>query len=305
MREPTFSETLKEELSNLELEGFEEIKAELSGFLKARGSHRITSNMMVVALSSISASRRFIRLVDALKREFNREISISTRRLDKRKRIEIAVSIDPFVDLRWRRDPSPSDIPEYITLDPELIGCFVRGMFMAGGSMANPRKHYHFEIVTFSEELLENVQKALSNLFGISGNVVKLRYSYRLYYKSSRDILELLNLMGAIETASKLERIMREKEAKSDVNRTYNFISANAVRSGTSIAKQIEAIRKIDKTVGLERLPEDLRRIARLRLENEDLSLRELGEILDPPMTKTMVYNRLKKIMKIAEELGE
>ncbi len=304
MRKLTFSETLKEELSNLDVGDFDEIKAEISGFLKARGSHRINSGMMVVTLGSISSSRRFIKLIDSLKKGSSREINVSSRKLDKRKRIEIAVSIDPFVDLRWSRDPSPSEIPEYITSDPELVGCFIRGMFMAGGSMADPRRHYHLEIVTFSEQLLRNVRNVLEELFGLRGNVVKLRYSYRLYYKSSGDILEILNLMGAVETASKLERIMREKEVKSDVNRSYNFISANAIRSGTSIAKQIEAIKKIESTMGLDRLPEDLKKVARARLENEDLSLRELGEILDPPMSKTMVYNRLKKLMRIARELS-
>ncbi len=149
--------------------------------------------------------------------------------------------------------------------------------------------------------LLEKLASALEEVFGIPGKVVRLRYSNRLYYKRSSSILELLHIMGASKSASTVERIIREKEAKGDTNRSFNFIAANATRSAESIVKQIEAIRKIENKLGMDSLPEDLRRVAQARIENEDLSLRELGEILN--MSKMKVYTRLKKLLKIAEGL--
>jgi hypothetical protein len=110
--------------------------------------------------------------------------------------------------------------------------------------------------------------------------------------------------MGAFRVVAVLQKAVEVRQIRSDVSRTLNFLTANANKSGQAMARHVKAIRLIEEKIGLDRLPEDLRKIAELRLEYEDLSLRELGELMDPPMSKSAVYNRFKKIIKIAESLG-
>ncbi len=300
MKGLTFSERVKEELSNLSLDETDILEKEFLGFMKARGNYDLFKRRYTINIGNISASRRFIQIVEKLTGEKLEKMSVGVRELDKRKRVNITLPDGVFKD--WSIQFDSERISRTLGDDPIFFGAFLRGFFLAAGSISNPRKHYHFELVTFDPEILNFIKESLRKLLGVNGNVVKLRYNHRLYYKSSKSILEILHLMEAKKSALEFERIMNEKAAKGDTNRTINFISANSNRSGESIVKQINAIRKIEKTIGIEKLPEDLRRVALTRLENEDLSLRELGELLN--MSKMMVYNRIKKIMKIAEEIG-
>jgi hypothetical protein len=111
--------------------------------------------------------------------------------------------------------------------------------------------------------------------------------------------------MEAHNIVSLLLRTVEVRQIRGNVSRTLNFITANANKSGQAMASQVKAINKIDEIIGLDSLDNELEELARLRLKYEYLSLRELGEMMDPPMTKSEVYNRLKKIKKIAGELGE
>ncbi len=298
MKGTSFSERVKGELASLEIPRGRELEVEILGFLKGKGSYNISSGRVRLSLNIIAA-RRLVSLMNAFSGSGSEYLGVFTRSLDSRKRVDIEVP-DGTV-MGWRDVMKSEKVFEVVGNDPVIVGAFLRGLFLASGSMTDPRRHYHLEVVTFDEEMLRKLRDLLEKIVGVKGNVVRLRYSNRLYYKRSRDILEMLHLMGASRAASELERVMREREAKGDANRSYNFISANAVRSGTSIARQIEAIRRIEEKMGLEALPEDLRRVAIARMENEDLSLRELGEMLN--MSKMMVYSRLRKIIKIAEGL--
>ncbi len=300
MKGTSFSEKVKEELASLEMPMEGELKAEVLGFLKGKGSFNITSGRVRLSLSSLAAARRFVELVNRLLGSGSDYLSVSTRKLDKKKRVEIEISKDA-VPGGWRGVMNNEEVFSEVGEDPVTVGAFTRGIFLASGSITDPRKHYHLEIVTFDMDMLKMLSKKIERVFGISGKVVRLRYSNRLYYKRSASILELLHIMGAVKSASVLERIIREREAKGDTNRSFNFITANAMRSAASIVKQIEAIRMIEETIGLKSLPEDLRRVASARVENEELSLRELGEMLN--MSKMKVYTRLRKLIKIAEGL--
>ena len=300
MKGVSFSEKVKEDLSTLPIENKRASLYEILGFLKTRGNFDIKKKKFTVNLGNIAAARRFIELLEYLSEKKTDSMYVGIRDLDGRRRVTITVP-DGIINFSWKEWTNYETIHKVIGDDVISFSHFFRGIFLAGGSIANPRKHYHLEIVMFDEEFLKNLKENIAKLLGVKGNVVRLRYSYRLYFKSSQGILELLYFMGAKNSALEFERVMREKAAKGDTNRSINFITANAIRSGTSIAKQIEAIRKIDKILGIDKLPEDLRKVAIARLENEDMSLRELGELLN--MSKMMVYNRLKKILKISEEL--
>ncbi len=299
MKGVSFSEKVKEELSSLNIPTGKELDAELLGFIKGKGSFNIPSGGIRLSLSSLAAARRFVEIVKKVAGSGSEYLSVSTRNLDKKKRVEIEISKDVLPN--WRDIMDSERIFDSFGKDPAVLGAFVRGLFLASGSMTDPRKHYHLEIVTFDMDMLKNLSNLIEEVFGIPGKVVKLRYSNRLYYKRSSSILELLHIMGALRSAATVERVMMEKEAKGDTNRSFNFITANAMRSAASIVKQIEAIKKIESKLGMDSLPEDLRRVAQARLENEELSLRELGEILN--MSKMKVYTRLKKLLRIAEGL--
>jgi hypothetical protein len=217
----------------------------------------------------------------------------------KRKRVQIFIPISILEKLSI----SPIEIPDYIFSDISFFSSFLRGVFVASGSLTDPIKSYHLEIVSHSEELLKLIDKQLIEILGISGRIVRFNYNFRYYIKKSKDIIEVLYFMGAQRAADKMEKIVSAREIKGDFNRSMNFLSANAKKVGESNARQIRLIRKIIDKYGLEILPEDLKNIAITRLENEDLSLSDLGKLFDPPLSKTMVYNRLKKIEKIFENL--
>ncbi len=299
MKGVSFSEKVKEELASLSIPTGRELDAELLGFIKGKGSFNISSGGIRLSLSSLAAARRFVEIVKRIDGSGSEYLSVSTRNLDKKRRVEIEISKDVIPN--WRDIMNSENIFNRFEKDPVVLGAFLRGLFLASGSMTDPRKHYHLEIVTFDMDMLKKLSKLIEEVFGIPGKVVKLRYSNRLYYKRSSSILELLHVMGALRSAAVVERVIVEKEAKGDTNRSFNFITANAMRSAASIVKQIEAIRKIERKLGMDSLPEDLRRVAQARLENEELSLRELGEMLN--MSKMKVYTRLKKLLRIAEGL--
>jgi DNA-binding protein WhiA len=116
-------------------------------------------------------------------------------------------------------------------------------------------------------------------------------------------LIETLNLIGAIESATLVEQIVQRRSVASDVNRSMNFLSANADRIGISTVKQVRAIEIIDQSIGIDSLEDDLKKLAKLRIENEDLSLRELGEMMEPKMSKSMIYSRMRKIMQLADKI--
>ncbi len=294
VKRSTFSDEVKDELARVPIFSKAEAEYELLGFIKARGSVELRHKDILVSLSSFSAARRLVTIVRYLKL-YEKSLEIFKEEKLGRKRIVLNLrnegALPKILDM---------DIPK----DTAFLSCFLRGFFLSSGSVTDPRYHYHLEMSAFDKKMLEKVKEKLLKLFGIKSNIVSLKYNFRIYIKSSRDIIEFLNIIGAYESVKFYEKIVKERSIKSDVNRSLNFISANAVRVGTSNARQIEAIRRIIESVGLEILPEELRKIALLRLENEDLSLRELGYLMDPPMTKAMVYRRIKKIMDIASRIG-
>jgi hypothetical protein len=295
----TFSEDVKGELCQLDIGSNDEARSEISGFLKARGIITRTSNDIFINLEVgfIPAARRIMNLLSTIDVDKKRLTMIRNRL--KRKRVQIFIPISILEKLSI----SPIEIPDYIFSDISFFSSFLRGVFVASGSLTDPIKSYHLEIVSHSEELLKLIDKQLIEILGISGRIVRFNYNFRYYIKKSKDIIEVLYFMGAQRAADKMEKIVSAREIKGDFNRSMNFLSANAKKVGESNARQIRLIRKIIDKYGLEILPEDLKNIAITRLENEDLSLSDLGKLFDPPLSKTMVYNRLKKIEKIFENL--
>lgn len=193
-------------------------------------------------------------------------------------------------------------IPEEMIKSDAEKRAYIRGAFLGGGSISNPEKTYHLEFVTHSEEYAVDLCK-LINSFGLNSKVIQRKNSFIIYIKEGEQIVDLLNIVGAHSCLLELENIRIMKEMRNNVNRLVNCETANLSKTVNAAVRQVESIKLIQSQIGLKRLPKNLREIAELRLNYPDESLKELGEMLDPPVGKSGVNHRLRKIEKIAEEL--
>ena len=181
---------------------------------------------------------------------------------------------------------------------------YIRGAFLASGSVSDPEKGYHFEIVCADSARAEQLSAMLES-FGIEAKITLRKHSYILYVKEGSQIADILNVMEAHVGLMKFENIRILKEMRNSVNRQVNCETANLNKTVSAAVKQIEDIQYIQSTIGFEKLPENLAEIARLRLEQPGMSLKELGQMLTPPVGKSGVNHRLRKLSFIAEELRE
>lgn len=173
---------------------------------------------------------------------------------------------------------------------------FLKGAFLGAGAVSDPYKNYALEISASDEALCGDIVNLFKDL-GFLMQLTPRKKKYVAYVKNSEVIEDILALLGACGSQMELINIKIEKEIRNDVNRNANGETSNLSRTINASVEQIRAINKIRDTVGLDSLPDDLREIARLRLEHKDLSLSELGRQLNPPLTKSGVNHRLKKIM--------
>lgn len=179
---------------------------------------------------------------------------------------------------------------------------FLRGAFLSSGSISDPRKSYHFEIVCVDEGRAVQLQEIIQS-FEIDAKIVKRKKSYVVYVKEGDQIVEMLAIMEANVALMNLENIRILKEMRNSVNRKVNCETANINKTAKAAVKQIEDIELIDKTVGLESLSKGLGEIARLRLKYPEANLKELGMMLTPQVGKSGVNHRLRKLGEIAAEL--
>ncbi len=180
--------------------------------------------------------------------------------------------------------------------------CFIRGAFLAAGSVSNPNKAYHFEIVAGQEqngELLCEVMRS----FEIDAKMIARKYHYVVYVKEGSQIVDLLNVMEAHVALMEFENVRILKDMRNTINRKVNCEAANINKTVKAAARQVEDILYIKEKVGLATLAEGLEEIALLRVEYPEASLKELGEMLNPPVGKSGVNHRLKKLGEIAEGL--
>ena len=179
---------------------------------------------------------------------------------------------------------------------------FIRGSFLASGSISDPEKFYHFEIVCSTQEKAVQVQQVIS-CFDIDAKIVMRKKSYVVYIKEGAQIVDILGIMEAGLALMNLENIRILKEMRNLVNRKVNCETANIHKTVNAAVKQIEDIRLIEEKRGLGSLNPGLEQIARLRLEYPEATLKELGEMLSPAVGKSGVNHRLRKLSIIAEEL--
>lgn len=185
--------------------------------------------------------------------------------------------------------------------DDECYGAFLRGVFLTCGSISDPNSGYHLEFVVPYRNLCMDLLKILTD-FGLKAKSIMRQYSYVIYLKDSESIEDVLTLMGAVNSSLEIMGIKVQKNVKNKINRQMNFESANMVRSIEAGLAQVEAIRIIEKKQGLDSLSDELKEVAILRKENPDMSLKQLGQSLSVPISRSGVNHRLMKIMELAEK---
>lgn len=179
---------------------------------------------------------------------------------------------------------------------------FLRGAFLGGGSIASPDKEYHLEFVTADEQLAEALSHLLGEM-GLRAPTVRRKGTVVVYLKDGDQIVELLSILGAHVALCELENVRILKGLRNQVNRVTNCDSANITKTLNAADRQLQAIAIIQDTMGLDRLPQPLREIAEERLRHPEVTLQELGEGLDPPVGKSGVNHRLKRLEAIAQTL--
>ena len=179
---------------------------------------------------------------------------------------------------------------------------FIRGAFLASGSMSDPEKSYHFEIVCATREKAEQIQKIMK-YFELDGKIVLRKKSFVVYLKEGSQIADVLNVMEAHVALMEFENVRILKDMRNTVNRKVNCETANINKTVSAAVKQIDDIRYIQETKGLDKLPEGLKDMALTRLTYPEASLKELGSLLTPPVGKSGVNHRLRKLSEMAEEL--
>ena len=181
---------------------------------------------------------------------------------------------------------------------------FIRGSFLSCGTITSPDKGYHLEFSVPYLNLCRDFKKVFMEL-GFEPKQVTRNGYYILYFKDSAQIEDLLTLMGAMNSSLELMSVKVYKDVRNNINRRTNFEAANLYRTVNAENVQKDAIKKIKSTVGLNSLPEDLRQVAALRLENEGVTLRELGEMCNPPLSRSGINHRLKKIVEFANNIKQ
>lgn len=180
---------------------------------------------------------------------------------------------------------------------------YLRGVFLGAGSVNSPESNYHLEIITNSMEFAQAVAELINEFQGLNAKISNRKKWNIVYLKESEQIVSFLNIIGAHQALLSFENIRIVKGMRNQVNRLVNCETANLNKTVNASIKQVENIKLIERTIGIDKLTPRLQEIAELRLNDPDVSLKELGEMMMPPISKSGVNHRMRKIEHLAEEL--
>lgn len=179
---------------------------------------------------------------------------------------------------------------------------YIRGAFLGGGCVLNPKRNYHLEFDTKYKISADRLNNIMSSCF-ISPKITYRKGHYLVYLKGSDDIADVLGLMGASMGALEFYSVQMEKDVRNSINRQINCEVANQRKTSKAASRQLLSIKKIKAKSAMGKMPDVLQEIARMREKYPDVSLKELGEMLDPPLGKSGVNHRLNRIIEYADQL--
>ena len=306
----SFSGSVKEELSRTMPNTRHCRIAELAVLLLFFGSLKKTPMgrpYLVIRTENLPAARKCFTLI---RKTFKMDVEIS-----RRKRMfslavpgeEDSLKLLSAARLAGRMDENGARkeaLNRLLIQEPCCKRAFLRGMFLACGTVSDPQKSYHLEFACEEESLARQVCEALA-AFEVEAKVSTRRSTRIVYLKEGDALAEALNIMGAVVSMMELENVRILRGYRGSINRQVNCEAANIRKTVSAAVGQTDDIVFLQQTVGLESLPDGLREIAELRLENPDDTLKELGSRLNPPVGKSGVNHRLRKIKELAEQIRE
>jgi len=302
----SFSSDVKTELCKLPIEKSCCALSELYGSLLL--ANRFDYDMIKIITESEDVKNRLVLL---LKTAFSMEFdSITYGNTQKNVKIILTVTIKEklkriFEGFGYDYKPSASlHINSAVFEDDCCKFSFFRGAFYTGGSINDPHKKYHFEFVTRHFNMRGEMIAILHDL-GFAPKSVVRKSNYVIYFKDSEVIEDMLASMGATLKTLELMTVKIEKDLNNRINRKVNCDTANLIKAVNASAKQIEAIKYIDKKVGVENIPLNIREIATLRLNYPDETLTQLSLRMKEPLGKSGVNHRMRSLMQYAEDLKE
>jgi DNA-binding protein WhiA len=306
----SFTAEVKDELSRIEPKRSCCSKAELAALVRVEGTLHISGPdryRLEVATETAPVARTVIKLLHGL---YGLKTELTVRRsvLHKTNNYLITVPTQPKLGVALGELGVLGEGGLSLGIDPKLVKkdccaiAYLRGAFLGGGFVADPHGDFHFELTAETEQLAEDLVRLMGR-FHVEARVAKRRGTYAVYLKGAEPIVTFLALVGAHRALLRTEDVRIIKSMRNDVNRLVNAEIANQQKTADAAMGQIEAIELLDSHVGFENLPPALRELAELRIANPDVSLRELGELADPPLTKSAVYHRVRRIEELAEEI--
>ncbi|WP_283678100.1 DNA-binding protein WhiA [Lentilactobacillus sp. Marseille-Q4993] len=307
----SYASEVKKELTSLTVHR-DNAKAELMALIRMNGTLTIKNHHFVlnVASENPAIARRVYQLLTKFY-GITGELSVRKKMKLKKNNLYILRVADKATELLG--DLNIFDgvqlvdrLPESVLKNDGQIRSYLRGAFLAGGSVNNPEtSRYHLEIYSLYENQNDMIAELMQK-YHLPARTTKRRSGYITYLKEAEKIADFLQLIGATSSMLKFEDIRIVRDMRNSVNRLVNCENANLNKVANAASKQIESIKLIDESMGIEKLPDKLAQIARTRLEHPEVSLKELGEIVPGgPISKSGVNHRLRKINEVAEKINE
>ncbi|MHC3759606.1 DNA-binding protein WhiA [Staphylococcus succinus] len=305
----SFASEMKNELTRIEVDESNG-KAELSALIRMNGALSLANQQFVINVQTENATTAR-RIYSLIKKVFNVEIELLVRKKMKLKKNNIYICrikarskeiLDELGILK--NGVFTHEIDEAMIQDDEMRRSYLRGAFLAGGSVNNPEtSSYHLEVFSLYEDHSEGLTQLMNN-YELNAKHLERKKGSIAYLKEAEKISDFLSLIGGYQALLKFEDVRIVRDMRNSVNRLVNCETANLNKTVSAAMKQVESIQLIDQEIGLDNLPERLREIAKLRVEHQEVSLKELGEMMSTgSISKSGVNHRLRKLNEMADKL--
>lgn len=309
----SFTAEVKEELSRIYTTRQCCPRAELSALLRVEGTLHITGKdrfRIEIVTETAPVARKTIKLLHETL-GLKTELTVRRSLLHKANNYLITVPSQPKLPAALRElgilgDAGGLDygIPAALVKKDCCAISYLRGAFLGGGFVADPHGDFHFELTAETADMARGLVELMSR-FNLTPKITRRRNLHAVYLKGAEPIVDFLALVGAHRALLRTEDVRIIKGMRNDVNRLVNAETANAQKAADAAVSQLEDIRMVASTRGLDDLPPALAEMAYLRLEHPDASLRELGELADPPLSKSAVYHRVRRLEELASGARE
>ena len=309
----SYASDVKKELTSLPVHP-EHAKAELAAFLRMNGVLSLHDHQfsLDITTENPAIARRIFSLI---KTAYGIEpLLIVSKKMKLKKNYQYLVRLQKQVheiltdlEIFDSNDGLITGIPEKIMSSEQRAMSYLRGAFLASGSVNNPEtSRYHLEIYSLYEDHNQDLLKLMNNFFYLNAKETRRRSGYIVYLKEAEKIGDFLHIVGAVNAMLAFEDLRIMRDMRNSVNRLVNCDTANLKKTANAAAKQVEDIQLIEEKFGLENLPEKLTVLARFRLTHPELSLKEVAaQVPDGPISKSGVNHRFQKIREIAKQLKE